>query len=654
MSVRAWCLSTSVAQGETLTFRVEAPGPVRVSVADATDDRRVLTAEVGGGEWALDVPLDWPSSLYRARFLLPGMSDENLPWPRELALPGEGPGPDNEVYFVVRQAVPGSASPILVSIPFTTWEAYNRAGEPGQSVYWSEQPARAFRVEFARPGGGPPPERWEEGLLRWLRPAGYEVEFCSCLDLHEGLDLLSSYRLLIVNGHDEYWSAGMRDAVEEFARRGGNVAILSGNTAWWQIRLEDDRQVMVCYRDPAADPEPDPRLVTAEWSSPSVGRPENTLTGVSFRQGAGTWGPYMKLMREESYRVRFAGHWVFEGTGLADGDDFGRGCLGYETDAAEFEEIQGVPRVTCRDGTSPSFVVLATADLRHWSAFGQGGMATMGVFRLGAGTVFNAATVNWGNTLHDPVVERITRNVIDRLSAPPVPGRWEVIGRPADITALTVHGRLMYGVSHTGDLVARELCGQNLGWAPVGPAPGVLCMDVPREAAAGLGLGLYAATADGRLCYRAPSPHDAPWTGVGAVPPGTVALACGDGAFFAATRPDRLWHITMPELAAGRPWREVGSAGGAQMLSGMNGRIYALDERGVLRTRLPIAGPAEWQEPPCAVPPGVTAMVAHAGLLIVAGAHGLQWVNVPPATPESAARRRHEQPATAGQGVWGP
>jgi hypothetical protein len=44
----------------------------------------------------------------------------------------------------------------------------------------------------------------------------------------------------------------------------------------------------------------------------------------------------------------------------------------------------------------------------------------MGVFRPG-GTVFNAATTDWprvltAGTASTPVVERITRNVLDRLS----------------------------------------------------------------------------------------------------------------------------------------------------------------------------------------------------------------------------------------------
>ncbi len=54
-------------------------------------------------------------------------------------------------------------------------------------------------------------------------------------------------------------------------------------------------------------------------------------------------------------------------------------------------------------------------------------MATMGVCGLGRGTVCNAATINWGSTLHDPIVDRITSNVLDRLSADAdaARGRWD-------------------------------------------------------------------------------------------------------------------------------------------------------------------------------------------------------------------------------------
>ncbi|MDX3111581.1 N,N-dimethylformamidase beta subunit family domain-containing protein [Nonomuraea angiospora] len=396
--------ATSCAQGEQLRFRLLGTGDGGPIVVEDVPSGRVVMEDVpsggasldgsGGQLWTLKIGDDWPSSLYRAIYR------------------------DTSAYFVVRSSVP--ASPILVSVPFPTWEAYNRPGVPGEGLYQSEQPDRAVKVTFDRPGAGPQIEEWELGLLRWLGPAGYTVDYCSGLDLHGGLDLLSRYRLLVINGHDEYWSWEMRDAVEAFARRGGNIAIFSGNTCWWQVRFEDDLRTMVCYRDATADPmaATDSGRVTVEWPSDPVNRPENTLTGLSFRNGAGCWVD-SRVMSQESYTARFAGHWVFEGTGLADGDTFGRGAIGYETDAADLEWLAGVPRATGRDGTPPSFVVLATADLSHWRRYGKGGAATMGLHRLGAGTVFNAGTINWGNTLDDPALATITRNVLNRLSHPP-------------------------------------------------------------------------------------------------------------------------------------------------------------------------------------------------------------------------------------------
>ncbi|WP_214110873.1 N,N-dimethylformamidase beta subunit family domain-containing protein [Acrocarpospora catenulata] len=613
--IPAYATATSCGQGESLEFRIFADQVCGVVVHDATNDRLMLATVVEGPSWTLEVPADWPSSLYRARFTSGDPEPDVLPQRATGDLPGVDLTPDNEVYFVVRAAVPDA--PILVSVPFATWQAYNRAGEPGQSVYWTEQPDRAARVSFDRPGGGPSPERWEEGLLRWLGPAGYRVEYCSGLDL--SLELLSRYRLLVVNGHDEYWTAGMRDACEEFVRRGGNIAFLSGNTCWWQIRMEG--REMVCYRDPAADPVEDPRLATVEWSSAPVLRPENTLTGTSFRAGAGTWGPYMRQMREESYTARFADHWVFAGTGLTDGDKFGLGALGYETDAAEFAEVHGVPRVTCRDGTPPSFVVLATADLRHWSVGGQGGWATMGVFTSGRGTVFNAATVNWGNTLHDPVVDRITRNVLDRLSRPAVPG-WEVIGPAADVRALAAAGSVLYGVTADGTLLSRELCAQNLPWQPIGWGGEVTCLATPREAAAGLGTHLYGVTPGGILRSRALTQGPSPWTDIAPAPPRTIALAIQDGTFFAATTDGRLHLLHFTDATSAR-WTEIGDSTGAVALGGMNGRLYALDPGGHVHTRLP-APTGNWSD--FGTAPGAVTLTAHAGWLVTADSTGhLRW-----------------------------
>ncbi|MBB5780734.1 N,N-dimethylformamidase beta subunit family domain-containing protein [Nonomuraea jabiensis] len=616
--------ATSCAQGEELRFRLLDAGGGPIVVEDVPSGGVVMEdVSSGGPSWTLKVGDDWPSSLYRAIYR------------------------DTSAYFVVRSSVP--ASPILVSVPFPTWEAYNRPGVPGEGLYQSEQPDRAVKVTFDRPGAGPQIEEWELGLLRWLGPAGYTVDYCSGLDLHGGLDLLSRYRLLVINGHDEYWSWEMRDAVEAFARRGGNIAIFSGNTCWWQVRFEDDLRTMVCYRDATADPmaATDPGRVTVEWPSDPVNRPENTLTGLSFRNGAGCWVD-SRVMSQESYTARFAGHWVFEGTGLADGDPFGTGAIGYETDAADLEWVAGVPRATGRDGTPPSFVVLATADLSHWRRYGKGGAATMGLHRLGAGTVFNAGTINWGNTLDDPALATITRNVLNRLSHPPTTPTWDPIGptprspldpapplppptprsaavEPGDavaVRALVCCENRLYAACSDGSLAVRDVCGQNLPWQTIDETDAI-ALAAPREAHGGPPAGLYGVAPDGTIRYRDPVPARQPWRDVSRAPEGTIALAAVDEGLFAVTSGgDELWHLPIRQLGT-HDWKIVGPAAGAVSLTAMNGRLFAISADRIL-VRTVERHDAGWSD--LGPAGGHTVLAATAGRLIGAAPDGaLRW-----------------------------
>ncbi|GAA3221547.1 N,N-dimethylformamidase beta subunit family domain-containing protein [Dactylosporangium siamense] len=602
MTPRAYARATSCVAGTSLSF--VAPDAATVVVTDAISGLVMHRAAVPDPTWTLAVPVSWPSSLYRATFAAAG------------AVPRIDSAGDDEAWFVVRSAKP--TAPILVSVPFATWQAYNRAGEPSEGLYYAEEPTRATAVTFDRPGGGPPPERWEEPLLRWLRAAGYPVEFCSNLDLHLDPAVLDGRRALIVCAHDEYWTWEQRDAVEAFVRRGGNLAVLGANTAWWQMRLEDGGRTMVCHRDATTDPMStvDPGRVTVEWSSAPVNRPENAMTGVSFRRGAGAWGDGMAIIGQETFTARFATHWVFDGTGVSDGDKFGQGTLGYETDAADIVDVAGVPRATGRDGTPPSFVVLATADLRHWRRYGQGGAATMGVFDLGAGTVFTAATVNWGKGLSDPVVDRITRNVLDRFTSGAARDGWTVIGPPAELHALTSCDGAFYAVAADGGLRTREACPQNLPWRRIDDAPSLLCLASPREAAGAMLQGLWALTTTGRLCYRDPA-FDAPqWTDVTAAPPGAHSLALCDAGLFAATSDDVLWYLPALELRTGA-WRPIGTASGAVALTTLGGRLYGITGDDRIVSRPPVAAPHPFTDVCDAA--GSRTLTAHAGRLVGAG-----------------------------------
>src|SRR5262249_40170518 len=286
---------------------------------------------------------------------------------------------------------------------------------------------RARKVSFDRPGiegHGPdgrgsdsPFAAYEYPFVRWLEMNGFEVEYCTSVDLHADPHFLDNYQLLLSVGHDEYWSKEMRDSVEAFIAAGGNVAFFSGNVCWWQVRFEDNNRTMVCYKyedqnettteDPVIDPQNpdpifgfDPSRATVYWYHDPVNRPGNRMTGVDFRKGA-YWS--QGNLPGVTYRVQFPQHWVFD-TALGGSTEFTVGQhVGYdETDGVELSDYTGAtpPRATGDDGTPLNFICLAIADGQDWTARsgGKSGWATMGIFRNN-GTVFTAATINWADGL---------------------------------------------------------------------------------------------------------------------------------------------------------------------------------------------------------------------------------------------------------------
>lgn len=370
----------------------------------------------------MTVPESWRSGCYAATT---GMNDPVDPrrW-----IEGQ------TIFFVVRSPRPGRDTPILLQMSTNTWNAYNNWG--GKSLYNfnSAGGERSTRVSFQRPIPGEVYQR-ELPFIQWAERQGYILDYAVNADLEFHPELLDHYRLVLSVGHDEYWSAKMRDHLEAFVGRGGNVAFFSGNVSCWQVRFSDDGTGLLCYKssfteDPTYQSDgPNPTLTTL-WSHPLVNRPENMMTGVGMQ-----WGGYHRshgqlMDGSGAFTVHRPEHWVFEGTGLGDGDSFGgeHTIVGYECDGCEYTLVAGKPEPTGQDGTPRDFVILATAPAQwgaaEWEGFGiipgdRVGNACMGVHtRRGGGTVFTSGTTDWAHGLAggDRVVERVTRNVLDRLS----------------------------------------------------------------------------------------------------------------------------------------------------------------------------------------------------------------------------------------------
>jgi len=280
---------------------------------------------------------------------------------------------------------------------------------------------------------------WEGPFAAWAERAGYRIDYAANGDLEFHPEILDEYRLVLSVGHDEYWSKPMRDHLEDYIGRGGNVAFLSGNCAWWQVRSEEDGRALVCFKDHTRDPHfasGEHDTLTTMWCHRLIGRPENRLTGVSFAYGG--YHRFFGMMDEgpDSYTVHRPEHWAFAGTGLERGQSFGAldRIVGYECDGCQVEWRDGLPVPTHRDGTPPNFQILATApaalgrvdaSLEQASrailgddggTLPQPGLAVMGTYTRG-GTVVTVGCTEWSNGLRggDPTVDRITRNILDRL-----------------------------------------------------------------------------------------------------------------------------------------------------------------------------------------------------------------------------------------------
>jgi hypothetical protein len=371
----------------------------------------------------LNVPASWRSGYYSVRMRATDHGGEFTQRNRRTA--------EGEMFFVVRPEHPARDTKMVLVLTTNTYNAYNNWGGSSLYAYHGRDRVQGRRVSFDRPLAGFF-DRWEHPFVTWVEKAGYVLDYAVNSDLEFHSEWLRPYKLVLSVGHDEYWSAPMRDHLESFIARGGNVAFLSGNSVCWQVRSEDEGLALVCWKQ-AFDQDPlfegsDHRLLSTLWSHHLVGRPENQLTGVGFLFGGYHRSHGQFMDGSGAFTVHRVDHWLFAGTGLKPGDLFGGkdSIVGYECDGCEFTIEDGKPVPTHRDGTPESFVILATAPARwhpddcewydHWRK-GRVGAAVIGTYTKG-GTVVTVGTTDWAHGLRggDPIVERITRNILERLS----------------------------------------------------------------------------------------------------------------------------------------------------------------------------------------------------------------------------------------------
>ena len=485
--LEAYCFPRSALPGERLPLHVSTDaGTVDVEVAREGAERTVVwrAADVAAG--AHTTPAD--------------AAENGCGWPAALEIPiGEDwlsgfyavtlrAGDERAEAFLVVRPTPGRATaPTILVLSTSTWNAYNDWGGPslytgGTRVSFERPLARGFLDKpqpmrrkmqpeldrearwyfgWAEPlglsvwSGGSGWATWERDFVRWAEAGGFELDVAISEDLEQHPEVLEGHRLFLSVGHDEYWSWGMRETLDAFTDGGGNAAIFSGNTCFWQVRYDAEHRSMTCFKYRADDDPvvgtPDERFVTGPWSDRRIAWPETRTIGLTFTHGGYSRYGLGVPRGSGAYTVWRPEHWAFEGTDLHYGDELGHAdaIVAYEVDGVELTTgADGLPAPTGADGAPDGLEVLATAPARLWSqheqpsryahepgelentamaVFGPGwrdqvhrvtnNHACIGVFtKPGGGTVFNAGVTDWTCGLGDPDVARVTRNVLERLS----------------------------------------------------------------------------------------------------------------------------------------------------------------------------------------------------------------------------------------------
>lgn len=375
-----------------------------------------------GSAYTIGIPSSWNSGIYEVSF-------------------NNGKGSYSE-FVAIKSNQPGSYSKILVLDSLPTKIAYSPIGGKSMYAFNSINGQASAEVSMERPTGR---GQWAEHreFVSWLDKKSIPYEAASMMDLQRDPTLLNHYNLVILVGHNEYWTKEMRAGWDSYLAAGGNGAIFSGNTMWWQVRFSSDYKHLICYKNAYTDPlyGQDNSRVTTNWFKDPVNKPENLSTGVSFRHGGyhnyteNGVQYYVKNSATDDgsyggFKVADASHWAFANTGLSNGNVFGRtnAIAGYEVDGALYQMANGKPVVTGADGTPTNFQILATTPAYAYNSpsgvpgvvynnYNGQGWGTIGVFKPSAnsGTVFVAPSIDWAEGLSDTQVSRITENVINQL-----------------------------------------------------------------------------------------------------------------------------------------------------------------------------------------------------------------------------------------------
>ncbi len=281
-----------------------APGePVRLFVSTTARHYTVTAYRMGAHARQVWTSSPQPGTQQAPPVVQPPTSTVIAPWQPSLTVDTAGwePGDyllrldgDNDAQQFVPLTVrtPSNAGRIVVINAVTTWQAYNRWG--GYSLYDSPSGKKALRsraVSFDRPyqsatmQGAGDFLYFELPFVQFAEHSGHPLGYATDIDLHADPHLLDGARAVITLGHDEYWSAAMRNNVVHARDSGVNLAFLGGNEIYRHARFAatplGQNRLEIDYKSFAEDPlsQTAPLQATQEWRAPPSPRPESTILG---------------------------------------------------------------------------------------------------------------------------------------------------------------------------------------------------------------------------------------------------------------------------------------------------------------------------------------------------------------------------------------
>jgi hypothetical protein len=291
---------------------------------------------------------------------------------------------------------------------------------------------------------------FERPFALWAEEQGIALDYLTQHDLHADPRLLDGYPRAVIVGHDEYWTWEMRDHLDAWLDRGGQLARFGGNF-FWQTRLSDDLTTQTCYkaRAEAEDPVGSSDRLTSYWDHPQARRPAVATMGLTGSMGVYAGWSRCAAHGSGGFTLYRPDHWSMAGTGLGYGDVLGAASkiFGYEVDGIDYEIRKGLPYPAPDTGLEGELTIIALSPattLAHHTGqhdmdtfigtldaeevaqkvYGEVTPETLGLasrgngcmaeYRRGRGAVFNAASCEWvaGLIARERPVEVVTRNIL--------------------------------------------------------------------------------------------------------------------------------------------------------------------------------------------------------------------------------------------------